>query len=135
MAEKGMTEQKAELQKKAYQMRIAGMPYRRIGDQLGVSHVTAFNYVQDMLSKLRAESKDLAETYRDMELERLDEAQAAIYANVLKGDLQAIDRFLKIQERRSKYLGLDVATKVEATFPSPIIFIEGKDANKTGTSN
>ena len=112
---KGQSENKAELKKTAYKLRITGLSYRRIGDQLGISHVTAFVWVKETLEALRKECKELAETYRDMELERLDEAQTAIYNKVLKGDVAAIDRLLKIQERRSKLLGLDAPTKQDIT--------------------
>lgn len=125
--EKGNTENKAENQKRAYELRISGFSYRKIGEALGVGHVTAFNYVKETLSILRAECHDLAETYRDMELERLDQAQMAIYAKVLKGDVAAIDRLLKIQERRSKLLGLDSPTKIESKEERTYRVIDKKD--------
>ena len=125
--EKGNVENKAENMKKAYELRIAGLSYRKIGEALGIHHVSAFNYVKETLAILRAECKDLAETYRDMELERLDQVQAAIYGKVLKGDVAAIDRLLKIQERRARLLGLDSPTKVESKETLDITIKDKKD--------
>lgn len=131
MPEKGQTESKAERRNRAYELRIAGLTYRQIGRELGVSHVTAFTYVKEELDALREECRELAETYRDMELERLDHAQKAIYAGVLKGDLGSIDRLLRIQERRSKLLGLDAPVKQDITqhLPEPIQFVPSEKGN------
>lgn len=41
------------------------------------------------------------------ELSRLDGMWTELHAKARKGDLGAIDRALKIMDRRSRYLGLD----------------------------
>jgi len=132
---KGNTQKKLQLMKKAYELRIAGLSYRRIGAQLGISYSSAFTYVREIMNELRKECKELAETYRDLELERLDQAQAAIYNKVLQGDVAAIDRLIRIQERRSKLLGLDKPQKqdVNVHMPEPIQFVpvDYNDADKT----
>ena len=135
MPEKGQSERKAELKPKAYRLRIAGLSYRRIGEQLGIDHTIAFDYVKETLKQLREETLELADQYREMELSRLDEAQSAIYNKVLKGDEKAIEKLLKIQERRSKYLGLDVPVSTITTIkmPEPILFVLEPD--ETSKSN
>ncbi len=50
-----------------------------------------------------------AENLRQLELERLDAMLTAIWPQALNGYLGAIDRVLKIIERRSKLLGLENA--------------------------
>jgi len=125
--EKGNTERKAELKKKAYQLRIAGLSYRKIGEQLGINFQTAFNYVKETLDNLRRDCTELAETYRDMELVRLDEMQTAIYTKILKGDLNAIDRLLRVMERRSRLLGLDAPKQIEVDSKTIDIVIKKAD--------
>ena len=48
-----------------------------------------------------------------LELARLDVAQRAIWKKVVKGDLAAIDRLLKIMQRRAKLIGLDAPVKLD----------------------
>lgn len=47
---------------------------------------------------------------RQIELQRLDRVFLVAWRQALGGDLQAIDRVLKIQERRAKLYGLDINT-------------------------
>lgn len=54
-----------------------------------------------------------ADDLRRLELSRLDEALRAIWPKVKKGDLFAIDRYLKISERRAKLVGLDSKTEIQ----------------------
>jgi hypothetical protein len=59
-----------------------------------------------------------AREVRELEINRLDIAQVAIWDRVQNGDLPAIVVLLKIMERRAKYLGLDAPVKaqIEATY-------------------
>lgn len=50
---------------------------------------------------------DAASDVLKLELTRLDTALMGIWDAVSKGDLFAIDRMLKIMDRRARYLGLD----------------------------
>lgn len=93
----------------ALNLRAGGLTYQRIGDKMGISTSYARELVERALE--RSESRAVDE-YRDMENLRLDTAQAAIWPGVLRGDLQHVDRFLRISERRSKLNGLDAPAKL-----------------------
>src|SRR5699024_2045667 len=56
-----------------------------------------------------------ADEMRTVELSRLDRLQRAVWGKAVKGDLQAVDRALKIIDRRSKLLGLDAPQQVQIT--------------------
>lgn len=129
----------AERRAKAVDMRIAGTSFKTIADTLG--YKTASAACQDVgraLEQAVAEQTRSVEAYREEELQRLDALLTEAWA-ILKRDhltvshgrvvyddstgkpilddgptLAAIDRILKIQERRSKYLGLDSPIRVEA---------------------
>lgn len=114
------------MSKKASQLRIeerrktvaanllSGLNYRDIADALGVSVGTIANDVKVIVGRLHRETMtDIAQVV-DLELRRLDRALNGIWQKVLNGDLAAIDRFLRISERRAKLLGLEVQ-KVEMT--------------------
>lgn len=104
---KGENARAAERRIKALTLYKAGMSTRQIGEQLGVSNVSAWHYIKRGLEELSKEQNKIAQHVRDLELRRLDDMLRAIWPKVITGDLKAIDRVLAIQERRAKYLGLD----------------------------
>lgn len=46
---------------------------------------------------------------RQLEADRLDRLQVAVWSKALRGDLGAFDRVIKVMERRARLLGLDHA--------------------------
>jgi transposase-like protein len=109
----GATEAAAKNQCAAYEMKIRGMTYRQIAKEIGVSPKTAHKYVNDALEEYIAATAESVEILRTIELQKLDELESVLLPLALKGDLQAADRVLKIQERRAKLLGLEAPQKVE----------------------
>lgn len=129
----------AQRRRQAIDMRMAGASFQKIADELSYSsRAAACQDLTRALEQAIAEQAQSMEAYREEELQRLDALLVEAWA-ILKRDhvtvshgkliyddrtgqpllddgptLQAIDRILKIQERRSKYLGLDAPTKVEA---------------------
>lgn len=104
-----------ERQRQALQLRKNGVSYRLIGDQLSISHVQAQRDIKAALELSRKDVRQEAETYRALELERLDDMLFNINNQVRSGHLGAIDRALKIMERRAKLLGLDAPEKLDWT--------------------
>ncbi|MGW1433116.1 hypothetical protein ACWD6K_31410 [Streptomyces sp. NPDC002431] len=125
----------AERDAAAADLRSKGWTYRRIAAQLGYNHrADAYNAVQRVLKETVREA---GEELRTLELERLDALYAAAtevlereHVTVSNGRvvdlngmplpddgpvLAAIDRLLKIQERRAKLLGLDAPAKAAVT--------------------
>lgn len=97
----------AQLRHRALELRLEGYGYNGIADTLGVSEHSAWKMVGVELQGLQASTQDLTRRYRDEQLERLDVALRAIWADVQAGKPEAVDCFLKIEERRSRLLGLD----------------------------
>lgn len=93
----------------AMSLRIAGFTYPQIAERLETTDSAASEVVSKALSEAENES---AEQLRSVENQRLDRAQASIWTKVLAGDLDAVDRFLKISARRAKMNGLDEPTNV-----------------------
>lgn len=117
----------------AIKLRIAGMSMKTIADRLGYcSDIAAYN---DIKRALAAATTEPVEEMRQIELARLDVlwqkammVLARQHLSVSNGRvvhldgtpvpddapvLQAIDRLLKIQERRARLLGLDAPRQVE----------------------
>ncbi|MEV7895306.1 hypothetical protein [Streptomyces cyaneofuscatus] len=121
----------AERDARAAELRSKGWTYSRIAAELGFNHrADAHNAVKRVLKETVREA---GEDVRALELERLDRLEAAAnevlereHVTVSNGRvvslnemplpddgpvLAAIDRLLKIQERRARLLGLDAPTK------------------------
>ena len=114
--------QAAERRRKATELRKLGLSYQKIGQALGVSRQAAYKAVQTELSKIEQESAENTCEARRLELERLDEWQVHVEREMKNGKaLSAIDRGLKIMDRRSKLLRLDpVPLQGRASRPQPV---------------
>jgi hypothetical protein len=88
-------------------MRTKGHTYPQIGAVCGVTPQAAQQAVVRYLEQTRSISREHAEDIRRLELDRLDRVLAVVGPMAEGGDLQAVDRLLRIQERRASLLGLD----------------------------
>lgn len=127
------TPETAHRDAEAARLRGKGWTYRRIATEMGYeSHTSAIDAVKRALDAIREEP---AQEVRTLELERLDSMYAAVmrvletkHFTVSQGRLihigdepleddgpvlAAVDRLLKIQERRARLLGLDAPSKAE----------------------
>lgn len=103
----------AERQRKALELRKSGLDYRSIAERLGYSSVAGvYKAVQVALKKTLQEPAD---ELRAIEVERLDRMLLGLWPKAIKGDTWAVDRVLKIMERRATLLGLDAPQKREVT--------------------
>ncbi len=102
-------------QLRALELRLAGVTYEQIAEQLGYAGRSgAFKAVNTALKETLREP---AEELRTLSAERLDRATLAIWRAVSAGDLQAIDRLLRIEARRARLLGLDAPSRQELSGP------------------
>ena len=103
----------AKKQAQALALRAAGASYETIAFQLG--YASPSGAYKAVSSALRKTLEEPAAELRTLELNRLDGYLLVISPEVRRGNLKAIDRALKISERRSKLLGLDQAIEVRAS--------------------
>ena len=98
---------------RAFALRKAGLSYRDIGAELGVSHVIVYRDVQASIKQFLDEAREHHAQIMAIEAARLDDLQRVMWEQAAMGDRRAIETVLKIMERRAKLLGLDtpVATK------------------------
>lgn len=107
-------------EQKGLELRMRGYTYPQIAKELGVSLGAAFRSVERGLARLRAENTEQAHQLREIESARLDIAMVQamrILENSRKPDqrLRAIDRVVKLIDRRARLWGLDAPTKHELT--------------------
>ena len=93
------------------ELRKAGVSYENIAKKLGLGNAScALQMVRRALSRVDTEAtKDL----RDLETRRLDDMLFSIWGHVRKGHFGAIEKALKIMERRARLLGLDSPVKFD----------------------
>lgn len=95
---------------RAVNLRRAGADYRSIARKLNVSVSTAWRLVDDAL---RLVLVDGTERLRQIEGERLDDAQRALWPAVVGGDVRAVDVFVRLSARRARMFGLDIEAESE----------------------
>lgn len=95
---------------KALEMRKARATYTQIGQKLGISKQRAYTIVQQAL---RETLQEPADDVRKLELETLDRLQFGLWQHAAAGNQGAVDRVLRIMERRAKLLGLDAPSQLE----------------------
>lgn len=99
-----------ERRNEALRLRMTGMTQREIAGELGVSFQMVSKYIQDAIAGITREN---AEEYLALELERLDAMHAAIWRKIVKprndeerkSQTWLIDRALAIMDQRAKLTG------------------------------
>ena len=121
---------------KAIQLKTAGLTYQQIADQLGyASRGTVYKIIKDAQS---ARLDNAVEEHRAYEVDRLNAMQGALWDRALAGDLQAIDRVLRLIEARCRLWGLLESRPKEAASPWPCcqgpatLVVRGNDCRHDG---
>jgi hypothetical protein len=95
-------------QEEALGLRRLGLSYARIAERMGCSRGQGYKYVAAAVDVLARRVSESAEFVRTLELERLDAlTHVAMTKALATRDMRAVEACLRIQERRSKLLGLD----------------------------
>jgi hypothetical protein len=121
MAMNGGEFRAAERRLKSVELRSAGLSYRQIGRQLGVSHTLAR---RDVLAGLKAAQKELGQrSLRLFALEymRLELPVSQLAVKIMQGDLDAVDVWIKLSESRRELLGLDAPKRTGQTHAGEVI--------------
>ena len=116
----------AERRNFVIELRKAGVAYRDIARAAikkfgaenlpsGYDCLYAAQDVSRELKKLIQANQGGIEEIRRLELERVDVALRAIWPQVQRGHLGAIDRLVKLSARRAKLCGLDAPTGIDLT--------------------
>lgn len=83
---------------RALELRLAGVSYAKIAETLGLEDaIEAHAAILDALSSDKGESHDDAIL---LEVMRLDRLHTALWPRAVKGDLGALDRIMRLSERR-----------------------------------
>lgn len=102
----------AQSEEQALDLRRTGASYREIAKVLNMSLGNAHRLVKRALNRNLAKCEEIAVEIRTLELDRLDALQTYLWGKAKRGNATAIDRILKIMERRARLLGLDKPERV-----------------------
>jgi hypothetical protein len=107
----GSLRARRERERLAVALRVDGCTYAAIGDRLGISDRMASRVVNRAINRvLREPVGQLIE----LEARRLDALWAAMWPRALTGSARHAEVCVRISERRSRLLGLDAPTRVDA---------------------
>jgi len=112
----------AARREKAIALRVRGKTVRDIAKELGVSVGLAHSDLDAVRSELAEQTREYAETERSFQLARLDEATQLCMRLIQEaGDegLAAVDRLVKLEDRRAKLLGTDAPERNEIVAAIP----------------
>jgi hypothetical protein len=102
----------AEKEAKIIELRRTGATWELIAKAVGYANASgAYKAYQKAIGKIVAPK---IEELRAIETDRLDRLQFAIWDRAKEGDIKAIDAVLRILDRRTRILGLDAPTKIQA---------------------
>jgi hypothetical protein len=101
-----------ERQGQAMELRLAGKSFPEIGAELGVSKQAAYKLVTAAREARKDEIATREDDSRATWVERLEATVRVIWPKCMAGDLSAIDRLIKLNERHAKMCGLDLQRDV-----------------------
>lgn len=114
----GKAEELTERQIRVWELTIAGLSRRKVARELGISTTTTQDDYNRASEFYRELSEETANSLRTVENERLDAALEEA-TRILADDpepetkLKAIDRIIRLGERRAKLNGLDAPERIE----------------------
>src|SRR6476646_7493772 len=90
-------------------MKLGGSTLSEIADELGYADTSEVSHAINVM--LRGQAAFVTQVGRNgflqIELVRLEAMQSKLWPSAMHGDLNSVDRILKIMDRCAKYLGLD----------------------------
>ena len=96
---------------RALELRMRGLTYAEIAREVGYASGSGAH--KAVRAALEAEALMTASEVRDLLVLRLETLLQGIWDAACRGDLQAIDRVLRILDREAKLLGLDLPPQPE----------------------
>lgn len=119
------TVEKARRMREAYEMRKAGASYDMIAERLHYSSAqSAANAVKRFVQRVETET---AGELRTLGNERLNSMLMVAYSKALKGDLQAMDRVLRIQSELDARNGVQDSSSGNVNVGQAVIVVGGTE--------
>jgi hypothetical protein len=100
-----------ERRRQAVDLRRRGLTFEAIGKEMGgITAQAAHALVTRALEEFRTDTAEAVEDHRKLELARLERIVEIMWPQVEEGRGDAVDRVLKVAQRKAALLGLDLKT-------------------------
>ena len=99
-----------ERRRQAVDLRRRGLTFEAIGKEMGISPQAAHQLVTLSLRDFRTDTAEAVEDHRRLELARLERIVEIMWPQVEEGRGDAVDRVLRVAQRKAALLGLDLRT-------------------------
>ena len=112
--ENGTVSKRARLtdrRRRALKLRMKGLTYSDIARQVG--YASPSGAYEAVRAALESDGGAAADEIRKLHMARLETLLEAIWDAACRGELQAIDRVLRVLDRQAKLLGLDLPRQPE----------------------
>ena len=112
--ENGTVPKRARLtdrRRRALKLRMKGLTYSDIARQVG--YASPSGAYEAVRAALESDGGTAADEIRKLHVARLETLLEAIWDAACRGELQAIDRVLRVLDRQAKLLGLDLPRQPE----------------------
>jgi hypothetical protein len=115
-------EKKAKTARRAHEMRLSGMSWWDIAEALRMPEAQAKAAVSERIAAA-SEVVDYYEKreFLQIELDRLDALQSAVWADAMDGKVPAVQTALAIMDRRAKWLGFSEPQAQQSVTSNTII--------------
>ena len=108
----------AENRVKAIDLRKSGLTLEAISIEIGVSVTMVHKYLSKALQELAKLNLNETIEYRTLQLNRLESLLTPVYQAALEGDLQAMDRAVKIVNSLTDLMGCKVQSNLAVVTPN-----------------
>lgn len=112
----------------ALELSRAGVSVPAIQEQIGFKTARACESAIARARKAQGLVIDAA-AVREMELDRLNRLQAAVWAKAARGDVNAIDRVIKLGEARVRLAGVPATSAMLESFEATLAALEVRDVD------
>ena len=101
--------------------RLQGWSQTKIAEFCGCSQQLVSKRLHAVLARYAAEIRDKTEEYRSQQLMEIEQLKELLWKGIIEDktiSLGQLDRLLKIYERETKLMGLDLPAKIAITDPT-----------------
>jgi hypothetical protein len=102
--------ERAQLRKRALELRKEAHPVREIARKIGKSKSETHRLIDEALQDVGPDHETKVRV-RTLQLERIDTMVLGLWMRARKGDEKAVTAVLKLEERRAKIVGSDAPTE------------------------
>jgi len=129
-----ITDARQERIRRAWKLRVQGLNYDQIAEELGISKGTVHADLKTIRENIEEVTKERAKQELEIELERLDSIVAPYMSKIVDGTATNgdVSTYLKVSERRAKLLGLDISrSEISGPNGAPLQLTAGQPWQQT----